>query len=258
MYHIVINVSEDSNKALQKALDILLLFQAGNDPLSIEDISSKLDIPKSTVYRHVRVLTDKGFLERSDPAHYQLGLTFIVLSRLAHESTRDIRLAALPAMQEIAHTTGESVSLMRVFGHQVICIENIEGTHALRVRIDPGRTQPLHAGASSKILLAYIFKDDDWHNIFQFPLVRYTPQTITEAGVLLDEVAAIRERGYAVSEGEVDEGGRAVAVPLRNRRGDVIAALSIEAPAIRMSDAILRDYIALLHQHADVIQHNQI
>ncbi len=246
------NTQLEKHSAIHKVLDILLLFQEQHLQLSVEDIGQLLDIPKSTVYRYVRILCEKGLLEKTGSASYQLGLTFLELSRKALASNRNIRLLALPSMKNIAEQIGESVSLMRIFNDQAICIESIEGRYALRVTIEQGRTQPLHAGASSKVLLASL-PEEDWPDLLHPPLQRFTSTTITDVRALQAHLRQVRQQGYAVSDGEIDDGARAVAVPIRDRRDEVVAALSIEAPMSRMDDATVQVYVRLLRAEADVI-----
>lgn len=216
-------------------------------------MAEALDIPKSTVYRYVRTLSERGFLERTRGGSYRLGLVFIELGRHALESNRDLHLAVLPSMQRIAQATGESVSVMRMFNQQAVCIESIGGTHALRVTIERGRVQPLHAGASSKVLLAYQ-PEETWAQAVQVPLTRYTETTITDMPTLIAHLRQVRTQGYAVSDGEIDIGARAVAVPIRSSYGDVAAALSIEAPAIRLGADEVATYTALLLEESATIQ----
>jgi len=230
-------------------LDILLLFQDGKERKSIDEISQALDLPKSTAYRLVRILQESGLLEKAGSAHYQLGVTFLKLSRVALNSNRDIRLMALPGMKRVAEAVAESVSLMRLMNRQVVCIESIEGQHALRVSIEQGRTQLLHAGASSRVLLAHL-PESEWPDYLEFPLRRFTETTITDFDALRANLRQVRRDGYTVSNGEIDIGARAVAVPLFNSRDEVVAALSIEAPAMRMPDETARRYIELLQQEA--------
>ncbi len=230
-------------------LDILLLFQDGKERKSIDEISQALDLPKSTAYRLVRILQESGLLEKAGSAHYQLGVTFLKLSRVALNSNRDIRLMALPGMKRVAEAVAESVSLMRLMNRQVVCIESIEGQHALRVSIEQGRTQLLHAGASSRVLLAHL-PESEWPDYLEFPLRRFTETTITDFDALRANLRQVRRDGYTISNGEIDIGARAVAVPLFNSRDEVVAALSIEAPAMRMPDETARRYIELLQQEA--------
>ncbi len=238
-----------SNSVIDRLLDILLLFNEGKETWSIDDIAQMLDLPKSTCYRLVRALQERGFLDKAGTSSYQLGITFMRLSRVAVSSNRDIRLMALPSMKRIADAVKESVSLMRLMNHQVVCVESIEGQYSLRVSMQQGRVQPLHAGASSRVLLASL-PEENWRKYLEFPLQRYTDTTITDFGALCENLQTVRSVGYAVSNGEIEVGPRAVAVPLMNNRDEVIAALSIEAPATRMSDDLVTNYIALLKQEA--------
>lgn len=246
------NSDSVKNSAIHKVLDILLLFQHQRTLVSVEDISRLLDIPRSTVYRYVRILCEKDLLEKTGSAEYRLGLAFIELGRNALASNREMRLIALPSMKRIAEEVGESVSLMRLYSRRAVCIESIEGRQALRVTIERGRTQPMHAGASSKILLAYI-PEEQWNDYLDLPLTRFTANTITDLDDLRDQIRHVREAGYCISEGEIDVGARAVAVPLYDGRDEVVAALSIEAPASRMDDETVLVYRDLLWREADRI-----
>ena len=247
-------MSNESAKSsvIHKVLDILLLFQDQQEQYSAEEISQLLDIPKSTVYRYIRILHEKELLEKVGSAEYGLGLVLVEIGRKALASNREMRLIALPSMKRIAEETGESVSLMRRYNRRAVCIESIEGRQALRVTIERGRTQSLHAGASSIILLSAL-PEDQWGDMLDFPLKRFTNTTITDRDVLRAHIQAVREQGYAVSDGEIDVGARAIAVPLEDHRNEIVAALSIEAPASRMTSDVVVQYVDLLQHEAHVI-----
>jgi DNA-binding IclR family transcriptional regulator len=249
----MINEQRSQTSSIHKILDIILLFDEENPFCSIEQISEALDIPKSTVYRHVRLLCDKGFLERARDGRYRIGLTLLRLGKAALNSNRELRLLVLPSMKRIAEQVRESVSLMRLFDNQVICIENIEGQHALRVMIEPGRVHLLHTGASAKVILASI-PEAEWKSRLKFPLKRFTHTTFADFDLLRTELYRVRENGYAISDGEIDIGARAIAVPIHNHHGEVIAALSIEGPSSRMTEEKISEYLLLLQQEARTIQ----
>ncbi len=245
-----------SNSVIHRVLDILLLFEDGREKLSIDEIAQELDLPKSTAYRLVKELQERGFIDKTHN-DFQLGLNFLRLSRLALKNNRDIRLMALPGMQRIAKAVRESVSLMRLINKRVVCIESIEGQYALRVSIEQGRTQLLHAGASSRILLAAL-PEDEWENYLEFPLENYTTTTISDFDQLRENLHRVRQDGYTVSKGEIDVGACALAVPLMNRRKEIIAALSIEAPLTRMGDIEITHYLTLLRDEAARFQTEQL
>lgn len=242
-----------SVSSAQKLLDILLLF--GKDALeySADEISKLTGIPTSTVYRYINLLCNKGFLEKTDTSSYRLGLRFLELSRVARSNNRDLRLTVLPSMKRIADQIVETVTLMRIFDRFAICVESIEGQQVVRVTIEQGRLQPLYAGASSKVLLAGVH-EDEWDTYLDQPIKPLTPNTIVEIDALKAELYQVREQGFAVSNGEIDEGGRAIAVPLSSRRGKVLAALSIEGPYFRMTDEVMSRYLGLLQEEAEKIQ----
>lgn len=242
-----------SISSAHKVLDILLLF--GEDALehTVENISQMTNMPISTVYRYVSVLSQKGFLEKAEGSSYRLGLRFLELSRTARMGNRDLRLTVLPSMKRIADQIDETVSLMRLFDKHAVCVESIEGKQVVRVTIEQGRLQPIYAGASSKVLLAGV-DENEWDSYLNMPLMPLTPNTITDRDQLKQQIHKVREQGYAISNGEIDNGGRAVAVPLRDRYGKVVAALSIEGPFFRMTDDILGRYLALLQSEAAQIR----
>lgn len=238
-----------SNSVIDRLLDILLLFEEGRESWSIDEIAQMLNLPKSTCYRLVRALQERGFLEKSGTSNYQLGISFMRLIGVALSSDRDIRLMALPSMKRIAEVVKESVSLMRLMNNKVVCVESIEGQHSLRVSIQQGRIQPLHAGASSRVILAYL-PEKDWEKYLEFPLERYTDTTITDFDALCENLHTVRRQGYAISDGEIEVGPKAIAVPLMKNRDEVLAALSIEAPTTRMTDEVVNDYLELLKYEA--------
>ncbi len=243
---------ENTVSTVSKVLDILLLFSAERPEVSIEDIQSELMLPKSTVYRYVRTLQEKGFLHKSGVSNYRPGLAFVSFSQAMLNSDRDLRTHCLPAMRRLSEKTRESISLMRLLNKRVVCIESIQGQYALRVTIEPGRTQVMHAGASSKVLLAYL-APKQWETYLETPLQRFTDATITDVATLSHEIKHVRSSGHAISNGEIDIGARAVAVPLSNTQGGVIAALSVEAPHSRMDDTTADTYIAWLKEEAGAL-----
>ncbi len=243
-----------SNSVIDRLLDILCLYEDGKESWSIDEIAQLVNVPKSTCYRLVKVLQERGFLDKSGTSNYQLGVTFLRLSAVAVSSNRDIRLMALPSMKRIADTVKESVSLMRLMNNQVVCVESIEGQYSLRVSIQQGRIQSLHAGASSRVLLAHL-PEKEWGRLLTLPLERFTHTTITDFDQLCENLRRVRQEGYAISDGEFDVGAKAIAVPLMKNRDEVIAALSIEAPATRMTDEVVREYLELLkHEAASIHQ----
>lgn len=127
-------------------------------------------------------------------------------------------------------------------------MEKVESTQAVRLAMEVGTRRPAHAGASSKILMAYL-PEAEIEAIIAQGLPRLCTNTITDP----TELAQIRERGYAVSWEETDPGALGVATPIRDLRGEVIAALGIAGPLFRLTRRLTQEYANKCHQAAGQI-----
>lgn len=241
-----------SASTADKVLDVLLLFDESRPALSADEISELIDTPRSTTYRYIRTLRDKGFLEKSAAGTFHLGHRLLELGRVARRK-HDVSNVALPVMETLAEQTRETVLLTRLFGSQAVCVERVEGSQTVRISFERGQVQPLHAGASSKILLAYL-NEAEWENRLTLPLQQFTAHTITNLDVLKQNLRQIRQQGYCVSDGEVDLGARAVAVPILDARDRIVAGLSTAGPIFRMDDGTVEQHIPLLQATAATIR----
>ncbi len=218
---------------LEKCVQILTLFTETTPRLSVEEISTRLGIPKSTVYRYLSALKKHRLIaEDTRPGFYCLGDGILPLARaVARSSVQEI---ALPFMEQLREDYGETVILSALRSDQGVCLEKVEGTHALRVSHDRGAIFPLHAGASGKVLLAYLPSADQARIIRVQGLPRFTKTTITDPDLLRKELGRIRSQGYAESDGEVTEGTYGIGAPIYGRGGKIVAALSVAAPKQRL------------------------
>jgi IclR family KDG regulon transcriptional repressor len=237
-----------SSSTATKVLDILLLFDEARPELTGEAIGEAIQTPRSTTYRYIRTLTDKGFLEKAENGKYRLGPAFIRFGSLIY-GEQTLGHIALPMMTSIMSETNETVLLTRRFNRFSVCVERVEGPQAIRITFKQGHTQPLHAGASSKILLA--FADESvWDEYLAQSLEKFTDNTITDPGVLRAHLRQIREQGFCISDSEVDEGAKATAVPILNSRHQLVAGLSTAGPAFRMDDDVIAQHLQLLRAGA--------
>lgn len=228
----------------EKVLDVLLLFDESRPEMTAGEITKLIGAPRSTTYRYIRTLRDKELLQKTASGGFALGPRVLQLAR-AVQKQRDIGQIALPIMEELGRQTRETILLTRRFGHHSVCIERVEGSQTVRISFERGQVQPLHAGASSKLLLAYA-DESEWDQLLTLPLEGFTENTTTQPEMLKSQLHKIRSQGYCVSNGEVDIGARAVAVPINNHRGRLMAALTVVGPAFRMDDQVVAQHLALL------------
>ena len=242
------------NKSLAHGLDILVLYDTSKLLFTVAEISKRLGYSQSKTYRLVRTLLKYGLLqENPGTAQYSLGLNTLRLGLLAHQKF-NITEIARPFMRELSHLTKETVLLTAVNGTKGIVLERVESEEPIRYSLfQPGASIPLHCGASSKILMAHL-SEEDWDRIIaKEGLKRYTPNTITDVGQLKAHLKEIRKKGYAFSDQEVDREVRAIAAPVLNSAGELVAGLSIAGPVYRIKKKNVKSLAKLVAQYAEKI-----
>jgi IclR family KDG regulon transcriptional repressor len=231
-------------RAVERALDILLCFTDQTE-LSLTEIAHQVSLNKSTVHRLLASLEGKGFLIRdSITDKYRLGFRLWELSaNLVRDD--DPAILFLPEMESLRDNLGETISLYVRDDRERIRIQAVESKQTIR-RVAPiGVRLPLSVGASSKVLVAfadqvvkeYIINDPAW------------PEAV-DRGFYLNQLQRIQDRGYATSIEEREQGTSAVAAPIFNREGLVIAALSVSGPAIRLTLEKMNEYAPVIIQSA--------
>jgi len=239
------------NQSLSHGLEILLLFDSTRPVFTVMEIVDRLGFSQSKTYRLVRTLVHHGLLEtQNGSGRYSLGMNALRLGLLAQQKFK-ISVIALPFMKELSRLTKETVLLTTARGNKAICLERVESEEPIRYSLFiPGASLPLHAGASSKVLLAFL-PETDWDAVLgKGELQRFTPQTITDRAVLKAQLRVIRDQGYAFSDQEVDREVRAVAAPILNSRGELIAGLTVAGPAYRIHKKTVQSLGHLVRRYA--------
>ena len=234
-------------RLLEKAVEVLDLL-AEERSMTIAQIAERTGEPRSSLYRLLGSLERHDFVESSGPrGSYRLGVHVLRLGAAMMESL-DERERALPVMSRIRDETGLTVYLVVRRGNQAVCVERLEGARVASLALKLGGSQPLHAGAGPRALLAFA-PESDWEDyVAAAPLVRLTPNTPATRRRLFDVLARERAEGVTVSNEDVTPGIAALGAPVFNFRGEVCAALSISGlrdevlgPGIERRKALVRD-----------------
>jgi IclR family transcriptional regulator, KDG regulon repressor len=231
-------------QAVKRSIEILELFKRNVPEMSVTHVAQELSLSKATVARLMYTLMENEFLTKAgNSEHYRLGWKVCLLGDI-FLSTINLREVALPFMKELNARMNETVDLCILSGHMRMWLERLESSYEVRPMSVVGRLGPLHAGAAGKVLLGFMPE----HNIKTYldkeELTSYTRNTITSKEALLKEIDRIKERGYAVSYEERVPLVNAVAAPIRDHLGKVVASLGISGLLTsftpeRMQDSII-------------------
>lgn len=217
-----------------RILKILECFTLEKPEWGVSELSEHLQVYKSVVHRALVTLENRGFVKQNpENQKYSLGIKLFELGMIA-ASQINIRTIAKPIMEELCEQTNETVMLMIVDHLDGICIEKVESSQSVRYTSPMGKRVPLHAGATTKILLAYL-PEERIRQIISMELPSFTKYTVVDPAELQRELETIREQGYSISANDFSLGGMGIAVPIRDYTGNVVAGLSISGLEIRMS-----------------------
>lgn len=232
-----------------KAINILdILALKADFGVSLTELCSLIDMPKSSTHRYLVTLQELGLAERKSDDHYYLGTKVIELAG-AYLLKSDLRNDSQAALDELAEMTGETVHLAVPSGTEVVYIAKVESKHALSMFSHIGARLPMHCTALGKAILA--FSDfDDLHVLLNKPLVMRTPNSLTTIEALQNELKIIRLRGYALDNEENEIGIRCVGAPIFDYTTKPIGAISVSAPRDRMDQERCNSIGPLVHQAA--------
>jgi DNA-binding IclR family transcriptional regulator len=220
-------------------MDILFCFDAQHPQLRLTDISERLGLHKSTTHRLLSLLKKKRLIIADTASQlYSLGPGVVELAWLLLRQ-QDLRTVCIPYLERLRQATNETVSLYIRIGDCRVCIEELESNQEIKYSQTLGLATPLHVGAPGKVLLAFLPPAELEVILETLTLTPLTPRTITDRSQLLEELAAVRQCGYALSEGERSPWTSAVAAPIWDWSNKLIATLSVLGPSQRLSSEVL-------------------
>jgi IclR family transcriptional regulator, KDG regulon repressor len=238
--------------SVANSLRLIRAFSEDHYEIGISDLAKRLGLAKSTVHRLASTLLDQGMLEQNaGDGKYRLGLALFELGTLVRRKM-DFTVEARPYLRTLAERTGETVHLAILDHDSVLYIITHESKQALRMGSKVGTRVPVHCTAVGKTLLAFQ-PEAEIERILARGLAASAPNTITDAKILLRELALVRARDYAIDDEESEIGLRSVAAPVRSYSGNVLAAISIAGPVHRMTKKMLLGWVRELVEAAEAV-----
>ncbi|BBZ68931.1 IclR family transcriptional regulator [Mycobacterium paraseoulense] len=239
-------------ESVDNALKLLLLL--GEQPeIRLSEATRYLGVASSTAHRLLAMLAYRGFV-RQDPVSKAYlpgpsltGVAFAVFARI------DIQRSAMPIMRGLAERLRETVHVGMLDGAGVRFVAAVEGPAAVRVASRLGRAMPVHCTSTGKVMLAQLPEPELRQLLPDERLERITASSIGSRTELEAELAAIRERGYAINREESEEGVASVAVPIPTRAPGLRLALNAAAPVNRLDTSRYAAVVAALLKAAKEI-----
>jgi IclR family KDG regulon transcriptional repressor len=227
--------------AVDKALDILALLKTEGRELNLAEISKATGSHKISVQRLMTTLSHHGFVNRDEMTkRYSLGITLAEYGRIALNNL-DIRQLAKPFLQALVEYSGETAVLAILNETKMVMVDKREPLSQIRASPGIGTRFPATATSNGKALLAWL-PEIRVAEIMQIEgLPASTKSSIVKPGAYRAELAATRERGYAIDREEFQEGVSGVSAPVFNPKGQVIATLSLVGPSFRMTEETIRE-----------------
>lgn len=235
--------------SVDRAIDIIEYLFATQKPVPLTQISKDLDLYKSTVYRTLVTLQNRGFVSQNqETGNYCLGLKLLTIGAHANPDI-DIVSIAHPYMERLYRTFSETVNLS-VLSHdsnhryQSVVVDRINGQNRLSSSISLGSLNECYSCAVGKCLLAFT-PNIDLSIYDTYPMVRHTKTTITTVPELEKELERVRHNRYALDAEEWEEGLFCIGAPILHN-GVAVAAMSISGPTARINDSRVQHRIMFL------------
>lgn len=222
-------------ESLSRGLSILSVLSESLSPLNLTELSQQLRLSKSTIQRLTYTLHRLGYLDRDgETKKFRLGpktlsIGFSVMRNL------DLRKAALPYLEKTSKEIGETVNLAVLDGTEIVYVERIKTEQILNINLQVGSRLPAYCTSMGKAMLSFLQKDRLEELLKKIDLRPLTSHTITSKEGLRKELERVKACGFATNNEELSHGLRSVAAPVRNFKGEVIAAVNIAVPSIRIS-----------------------
>jgi DNA-binding IclR family transcriptional regulator len=230
---------------------VLQAFSPQHHTLTARDLAETTGIPLPSMYRYIALLRETGLLVGDDHGAYRLSARLVSLARAAEAAESIIEIAD-PVMRELVGECGETVILVRLIGRMPVCVHRVESSHHLRATFEPGQPLPLDRGASSKVLLSGL--TPQVRHEYLASLARLDPES---AQRLEKDVAVTAERGWAITEQEIDRGVWAASAAVTDGRS-IVAALTVPSPLVRapveLQDRLLDQVRAAASQISDLLR----
>jgi DNA-binding IclR family transcriptional regulator len=213
---------------IDRMMEVLTQLETRENGVTIRDLVLQLKLPRTTVYRILNSLQVHDMVRRDEAGAYHLGRRLLGLAShvAAGASTYDLVSYSMRHLEHLESQIGEGCKLSVIDRDGIMVLTGVQGRHQYALSVSPGQRLPVHAGAASKLLLAYLPEAEQKQWLSQ-PLIAFTPKTVTDPKRLASELVRIKRLGWAQDKGENAPSIQAFAAPVLDPSGKVVAAISV-------------------------------
>lgn len=219
-------MSEKGVQVLDRAFNILELLSTEKNGLGITDISTILNLNKSTVHRIVSSLCEHGYAEKTAGSNYKIGIKIVQLSSF-YLNNIELNTEAKPYLTELANKLKLPVHLGILDGLDVVYIDKVDVINNIRLYSQIGKRIEVHCSALGKTILSSMSNNDISYLLKEYKFNQYTEKTIKTVDELIDNLNEAKTKGYAVDDEEHDLEIRCIASSIYDYRNKAIAAISV-------------------------------
>jgi IclR family transcriptional regulator, pca regulon regulatory protein len=228
----------DFVQSLERGLAVIRAFDADHSELTLSEVAAATGVTRAAARRFLLTLAELGYV-RSDGRFFSLTARVLELG-YAYLSSLSLPEVAEPHLEHLVAEVNESSSLSVLDGDDVVYVARVPTSRIMTVAINVGTRFPAYATSMGRVLLAGLPADELDAYLRRVRLARLTPRTVESISALRAELARVRGQGWSLVNQELEEGLRAVAAPIRDRDGRVVAAMNVSAHASRTSLEVMR------------------
>jgi DNA-binding IclR family transcriptional regulator len=222
-------------QVIDRVVAIIDALAGDRKDASITELAEELDLHKATVHRLLMILSQHRLVDRDEQSgRYHLGLRLFELGTAAI-GRFNILDRARRHLEKLLYEVDETVHLCVLDDGEVLYLDKIESTRSIRMASRSGRRNPTYCTAVGKAMLAHLPEREVDEILTRHGMQRQTSKTITTPAELKADLRAIRERGYSIDDEEVEEGVRCVGAAVLGHGGRPLGAISVSAPAFRVT-----------------------
>ncbi len=233
------NSDKEFMTTLAKGLAVLGAFGTQRPTMTLSEAAEVAELSRAAARRVLRTLTVLGYVEQNGRM-FSLSPRVVDLAS-AYLTTQSWIDRALPLMRELSERLGESCSSAILQGNEIVYVARVSGRRIMSAMLTIGSRLPAFHTALGRAQLGFLDEAEIWRRLMSLRIEAYTPYTITDPQALFDRVRADREQGFSIIDEELERGLRALAVPIVDRSGQVIAAVNLSTHSTRTTRNEMRD-----------------